>query len=134
MKNLVRVLSLALVAVLLGAALVSCGGPNADPEKAAEALKEADYLVTTTDSKIGVAAAEEIYDIENLDCIVNAIAKGNAIKIFYFEDAASARDAYDEMEDDIDEILEDIEEKDVVAKCSGKMVYFGTKQAVKDAK
>ncbi len=134
MKNLVRILSLALVVLTLGAALVSCGGPSADPAKAAEALEAADYLVTTTDSKIGVAAAEEIYDIDNLDCIVNAIAKDNVIKIFYFEDAASAKDAYNEMEDDIDEILENIEEKEVVAKCSGKMVYFGTKDAVKAAK
>ncbi len=137
MKNFVRILSLALVAVLLGATLVSCmgfGAPNADPAKAEEALEKAEYLATKTDNAIAIGVVEESLDIEGLECIVSGVAKDNAISIYYFEDAKSAKKAFKAMEEKIDDILDDVDEKDVVAKCSGKMVYFGTKDAVKAAK
>lgn len=134
MKKLVRIISLALVAVLLGAALVSCGGPNADPAKAKAALDEANYLVTETDNDFAIGAVELALGIDDLECVVAGVAKEDAIAIYYFEDAKAAKTAFETMKTKTDKILEDVEEDKVVAKCSGKMVYFGTKQAVKDAK
>ena len=52
MKTFVKVLALSLVAVMMCAVLVSCGGPNKDPKKAAEALEEAGYAVQLVDENM----------------------------------------------------------------------------------
>lgn len=134
MKNFVRVLALTLVAITLGAALVSCGGPNADPAKAKAALDEANYLVTKTDNDLALEITEAALDIDDLECIVAGVAKDDAIAIYYFEDAEAAREAFAELKTKTDKILENVDEENVISKCSGKMVYFGTKDAVKAAK
>ena len=127
MKSLIKVLALSLVMVMMISMFASCfGGPNSDPDKAEEALEEAGYLVTNT--TLG-------YDLEGLDTVVtgykmNSLTDGDAIVILYFEDSKSAKEAWDELKDALDEEDED----DYVVKKSGKMIYAGTKQAVKDAK
>ena len=39
-KTIVRILALSLVAIMMCFALVACDAPNADPDKALEALKD----------------------------------------------------------------------------------------------
>ena len=40
MKKTIKLIALAMAAVILCLALASCGGPNADPDKALAALKD----------------------------------------------------------------------------------------------
>lgn len=134
MKNFVRMLSLALVAVLLGATLVSCfgfGAPNADPDKAEKALDEAGYMVAKIDNEIAVAAAGKSLGVDDLECVVTALADEEAVAIYYFEEADDAKEAFKVIKEKAEK---QEEEYDVVVKRSGKMVYMGTKQAIKDAK
>ena len=139
-----RILSLALVCVLLLGcvfALASCGGPNKDPEKAAKALEDAGYEVDCDvldeATKDGIYAYVEAYlgDPEELD----DDEKFNFIEIYYFEDAESAKEAFkdEEMQEYFEEFKEEVEDDfdvEVIIEQSGKMIYIGTKAAIKAAK
>ncbi len=139
MKKTLRILALAMVTVILTLALVSCGGPNADPDKAEDALKENDYK-TTNDDTLGPAGLK-LVGIDNVDCVVTGTAKIDGeyehVTIWYFDEAEDADKAWDKAEEYADkEQDEDEEAKDSkwVVKKSGKMIYFGTENAIKAAK
>lgn len=127
-KSIIKVLSLTLIAIMMCAVLVSCGGPNADPDKAEKALEDAEYTVMKIDD-------EDMLKLSGIDGLVCAITAFNedeeGIVIYYFEDAAAANEAWEDIEEEAKEAMED--EEDIVCKKSGKMIYYGTKQAVKDA-
>lgn len=129
MKTATRILCLALVSVLLCATLVACA-PASDPEKAASALKDAGYTVDTTATKIGVKLIAD--DVTDVVSAVN-LKTENAIIIIYFESSSAAKDAEEEIKKYTDEAKSD-DESDWVFKRSGKMIYAGTKDAVKDAR
>ncbi len=145
MKKSIRILALAMVTVVLCLALASCGGPNADPTKAYEALKENDGLVPTkTDAdgglfEAGAIALLKVAGVDNVTNVVSATGKIDGefatVTIIYFESAA---DAKDEMEDAKkyanDDKDDDAKDSEWVFKQSGKMIWFGTKNAVKAAK
>ena len=134
MKNVLRLTTLALVLVMMLSCLASCfGGPNADPEKAEEALKDNDYDVLVVDEKVALA----FYGLDNLECVITASSEedeDDGIIIFYFEEKEDAKDAFDS--EIFEELAEEAKEEmdDVVVKQSGKMIYIGTKNAVKAAK
>ena len=133
MKNVLRLTTLALVLVMMLACLASCfGGPNADPEKAEEALEDNDYEVMVVDEKAALA----FYGLDNLECVVSASSEDedDGIVIFYFEEKEDAKDAFDSKI--FEELAEEAEDEldDVVVKQSGKMIYIGTKNAIKAAK
>lgn len=132
MKTFVKVLALSLVAVMMCAVLVSCGGPASDPDKAAKALEDADYIVVKADDKVSLALYETM-GVKKLECVITAYNEDEeGIVIFYFEDKAAANDAWETIEEEAKEATKD--EEDIVIKKSGKMIYYGTKQAIKDAK
>ena len=58
-KSIIKVLSLTLIAVMMCAVLVSCGGPNADPDKAEKALEDAEYTVMKIDDEDMLKLATE---------------------------------------------------------------------------
>ena len=159
MKKLARILSLVLVAVVLCAALASCGAkPAENADDAVAALKENGY------------------DAAKVGDVVTGEKDGEFIAINYCTDEASAKDAYEEAQEELaeakeqlakaeeelekaeaeleevkdDAILKPIAEAAVevaqnaldklkmYAECeigqSGNMVWMGTKQAIKDAK
>ena len=128
-KSIIKVLSFALVAVMVCAILVSCGGPNKDPKKAEAALKEAGYQVVLMENE---KADEE-------GCVATIVAsKGltDTIVIAYYDTAANAKAAYAEAEKAYETAKAAYEALgiDYVCKRSGKIVYMGTKDAVKAAK
>jgi len=141
MKTTLRILALSLVAVLLVGALAACG-PNKDPKKAAQKLKDAGYEVisVTKGDTLGdaaIAAAEKALDITGLEAAVVG-SKGESeddaeyVSIYYFDTAAHAKDAFDKLKKDFEEETKE-SKKDVVIKKSGKLVYGGTKAAIKAA-
>ncbi len=134
MKNVLRLTTLALVLVMMLGALVSCGAPNADPEKAEEALEDAGYEVSV-DSKLAPAAYKAM-GVDGVDCVLSAINldedEEGILFVVYFDEAADAKEAFEDIKKDAEEEMED--EEDFVCKRSGKMIYYGTKNAVKAAK
>lgn len=128
-KTILRVVALALLAVMMCTALVACGGPNKDPEKAKEALEDAGYTVVLNDGGLlGDMALPE-----GAEATLSAF-KGDDefIMVVYYEDTDALNDAWEEAQEEAEELQEEYE--DIVCKKSGKMIYMGTKQAVKDAK
>ena len=136
MKKFAKVMAVALVAVMVLAVLVACG-PASDPDKAVKALKDNGYA-----SAVKVSASG--YSYKGLTAVVTA-SKGlvgallgnddfQTITIYYFEDTASANDAWEKIKSDSDKDKEKNKDSDWVCKKSGKVIYYGTKQAVKDAR
>ncbi len=139
MKNAIRILCLALVALMLVPALVACA-PAKDPAKAEAALKEAGYT-TTNDTKLAPAAyklAELNLDAKVTGTKITKDDEGNTViehvSIYYFADSENAKKAMEKVEKDADEEKKEEESNWVSATRSGKIVYYGTKQAIKDAK
>lgn len=119
-----------LLLVLAPMFLVASCAPNANPDKAKEALEEKNYIV----AKLPTSTYEELGGLETVvtGTKMNGLEVEEAIIIFYFESSKDASKAWEEAKEEMSEGLKD--EEDVVAKKSGKMIYVGTKQAVKDAR
>ena len=128
-KSIIKVLALTLVAVMMCAVLVSCGGPNANPDKAKAALEEAGYTVVLNKGEGLIGGALLPNDVE---ASLVAYKNGEYIAITYYKEAAGANEAWDEAQEDAKELEDEYE--GLVCKKSGKMIYIGTEQAVKDAK
>ena len=173
MKRIIRVLALMLVAAMLCVALVACGStPNKDPEKAKDALEDNGYEVRLVDDenvlemyghdglvacifaskidpKIDLDAKDESWAALDGELVIYDLAI-----IFYFEDEDAARNAFVDLEA---ELNDDIEwEADLVADetnennkalnvevtvkfdwqkavLDGCMIYVGTSGALSDA-
>ena len=136
MKKSIRLLALAMVTVMLCLTLASCGGPNADPDKAVDALKENGVTWAGKDAVI-IPGALKIMGVEGVDTVVSGTGKIEDeyahITIIYFEDSASAKDAWEDVQEFADG-KKNKDAKDWVCKKSGKMIYFGTKAAIAAAK
>ncbi len=130
MKKTLRILALAMVTIILTLALVSCGGPNADPSKAKVALEDKGYNVTKIDAdgnflEKGVLGAMELAGIDDIANVITASNDdGEKITIIYFEDKEAAKAE-----------LEDVQDySKAECKLSGNMIYYGTEAAIKAAK
>lgn len=139
MKKAIKLIALSLVLVMAVLALASCAAPNADPDKAKASLEDNDYEVQKLSGKLSTAAISAIIG-EDVDCVVTAQKldkeeeKLDAICILYFEDAENANDAWEKAQDYAKDAKDDdVEDSDWVVEKSGKMIWFGTKDAVKAA-
>lgn len=131
-KTFIKIMALTLVAVMACTMLVSCGGPNADPDKAVEALKDNDYVVEKLDGKISLAVVSAFAgDVEAVVLGVSEDGK-EAVTIFYYEDSKAANEAWDDVKKEMEK--ENDDETKLVIKKSGKMIYAGTEAAIKAAK
>ena len=139
MKNVLRLTTLALVLVMMLSCLASCfGGPNADPDDALAALKENGVTWAAKDNTV-LPGVYKLLGVDNVECVVSGTGKIDGeyahVTIIYFEEKDDANDAWEkiqkESEDDKKEADEDSE---WVCKKSGKMIYYGTKEAIKAAK
>lgn len=137
MKKFVSVLSLVLVAAMLCVSLVSCGGPAKNPDDAVAALKDNGY--TAAKDTIIVPAALKVAGVDGVDAVISgtktADDKLETVTVVYFTDKDAAATAFEKVEKYADENKDDkAEESDWVVKQSGAMIYYGTAQAIKDAK
>lgn len=138
MKNILKVAAIAMVTVMLCLTLASCGGPNADPDDALAALKENGISWAAKDNTV-LPGVYKLLGVDNVECVVSGTGKIDGeyahVTIIYFEEKDDANDAWEkiqkESEDDKKEADEDSE---WVCKKSGKMIYYGTKEAIKAAK
>ena len=150
MKKTLRMLALVMAVLMCIFAVVACDSnkdanedtekkeevikPNSDPAKAKENLEKAGYEVILMDD-------ESTLKLSGIDGLVAAITamKGDGeedaqgVSIYYFKDADSAKKA--EENEFIKAAIEAAkEEKDVSTGISGKILWMGTKAAVKAAK
>ena len=139
MKKAIKLIALSLVLVMAVLALASCAAPNADPDKAKAALEDNGYSVQKLSGKISTAAISAIIG-EEVDCVLTAqkvdkeAETFDALCVLYFEEAGDADDAWEKAQDYAEDAKEDdVEDSDWVVEKSGKMIWFGTKNAVKAA-
>ena len=138
MKNVLRFAAVAMVTIMLCLTLASCGGPNADPDDALAALKENGVTWAAKDNTV-LPGVYKLLGVDNVECVVSGTGKIDGeyahVTIIYFEEKDDANDAWEkiqkESEDDKKEADEDSE---WVCKKSGKMIYYGIKEAIKAAK
>ncbi len=141
MKTFAKILCLSLVAVMLCATLASCA-PAAKAEDALAALKENGYTAVKSDL-LGAAGLAAL-GIKGVDSVVTGTKTETkddkttveTITIIYFTDANSAKTAEEKVTSKSDEEKKNNKDEDSnwVFKRSGKMIYFGTKAAVKAAR
>ena len=134
MKKFIKLIALSLVLVMSVALLASCAAPNKDPDKAVEALKDNGYVAVKSD--ILGAAGLYALGVKDVDAVVTGTKteddKLETVTVIYFKDKDAANTAWEKVQDYAEDKKDD--NTDWVVKKSGAMIYFGTKQAVKDAK
>ena len=128
-KSIIKILALTFVVVMACTMLVSCFGPNADPDKAKASLEDAGYTVVLNKGD-GLISGALLPD--GVDATLVAYKDGEYIAISYYEEAADANDAWEDAQEEAAKLEEKYE--GIVCKKFGKMIYVGTEQAVKDAK
>lgn len=131
MRKILKIVSIIALFAILATVLVACI-PN-DPAKAEDNLKDAEYTVFAyKEDDVGFKAATgflEIIGVKNVTAFVTAIKGEDGIALIYFEDSAAAKENYTAIEEYYKE-----EDEDAVIKRSGKVIYAGTEQAIKDVK
>ena len=130
MKRIFKITALTLAMLMMALTFVACA-PAADPAKAEAALEENGYAVTMKDGKLVEVIAMAL-GIDDLDAQVTAVSKEDIddfITIYYFETKEAADKAWDKVKEEAEE-----KDDDLVIKKSGKMIYYGTKNAVKAAR
>ena len=150
MKKTLRMLALVMAVLMCIFAVVACDSnkdakedtekkeevikPNSDPAKAKENLEKAGYEVMLMDDE----SVLKLLGIDGLVAVISAMKgtdaeEADAISIYYFKDSDSAKKAKEN--EIIKEAIEAAkEEKDVSTGISGKILWMGTKAAVKAAK
>ena len=140
MKTFAKILCLTIAAVMLCVVFASCA-PAAKAEDALAALKDNGYTAVKDDNII--PAGLKLLGANGVETVVSGSKvdsdnKFQTITIVYFgssSDAKKAEESVKKYADDKEkEDKEKAEESDWVFKRSGKIVYFGTKAAVKAAR
>ena len=130
-KSIVRILALSLVAVMMCVVLVSCGGPNADPDKALASLKDNEY--SAAEDKLLIPTALRLLGVDDIDTVITGTNKdGEHVTVIYFEDKDAANDAWEDVQEYFEETSD--EDSNWTIKKSGAMIYWGTSAGIKAAK
>lgn len=136
MKKTLRFIAVAMVAVIVCLALASCGGPNSNPDKALESLKKNGVTFAAKDT-VFIPRALKAFGVEGVTDAVSGTGfikeKAAHITIIYFESAAAANNAFEGVEKYSNTIKNDDLKDNWVFEKSGKMIYFGTPEAIKAA-
>ena len=127
--KLIKQFSLLTLVCVLFLSLVACAPKNA--EKAEEKLEKAGYEVEVADSKIELAILEA-FGIKNVEAAVAAYSENGEefVMAFLFEEKADAKEAMESIGKYFEDELGDDYSGSV--KRSGKWIYTGTEQGMKD--
>ncbi len=135
-KTIIKIMALALVAIMMCAILVSCDAPNSDPSKALQSLKDNGYVAEKLDSSIALGVLK-LAGIDDVTAVVSGTAnkddKTEHVTIIYFEDKDAADAEWEDVQKYMDDEKDD-KDSDWVIKKSGSMIYYGTKEGIKAAK
>ncbi len=118
-------LTLCLLCLIL---LGSCAVPNADPEKATASLEDAGYTVKEK------RVAGLIHFGEGLTYALEGSRGDDVIYVLYYENEEAAKKAFSTARTLGESYRpQNVDERDWISERSGKCIYFGTKQAARDA-
>lgn len=142
----IRSAALALTMILVVAALAACGMSN-NPKATKEALETKGYEVESVigDNDLEAQAqldgmSDEMHITAGELVAMIAAVKGEDdaaefIYIYYFKDSAVANRFWDSNQKELNDLKEEYKDfEDFELKKDGSVVYFSTKQAVKDCK
>ena len=133
MKKTMKLIALALVLTLSVVMLASCFGPNADPDKALEALEDNGYKAA--EDKYILPAIFAGLGIKDVDVVISGTDviddKTEHVTIVYFEDADAAEAAWNDLKEYAEKEDKDEKDTDWTINKFGKMIYWGTKAAIK---
>ena len=136
MKKTLRLLAFALLTAMLCITLASCSAPNSDPDDALAALKDNGITWAGKDA-VAIPLALKVLGVDGIDTVVTGTGEIDEefahVTIIYFEEKDDANDAWEKVQEYADDERDD-EASDWVCKKSGKMIYYGTKAAIKAAK
>lgn len=135
-------LVVAVIALISVATMALVGCVPSDPAKAEANLKDAGYEVMVTRAsdgtgvKLGLNAVADgcVAMVTAMKATIsNDDADFDGVVIYYFNDGAKAKAFYEEQKAEYDELSDEEKEGMKVGK-SGKVVYAGSKDAIKAAK
>lgn len=138
MKKVLSIVCLLALTVCCLFSFASCGAPNSDPDEALAALKENGVTWAAKDT-VAIPTALRVLGVEGIDCVVSGTGKIDDeyahVTIIYFKESDDANDAWETVQDYADDKKDDkAEDSEWVCKKSGKMIYYGTKNAIDAAK
>lgn len=132
MKKFAKIMVLVMVIAMSLALLVSCG-PNRDPDKAISALENNHYVASKY-----TRLPEELADIKGIETVISALqkidGKSDSVTIFYFESSKAANDAWDKINEYVNDLNKYYDNSDFTINISGSMIYYGTEAAIKAAR
>ena len=119
MKKFTKILAVCMLVVMVAMTFASCGVLSIDLYKSAEKLAKKDYYceISNDDGELWLEAEEDDGD--------------NWVEIIKFDSVDDANDYLEEIEDEMNYYGD--HEEDVTYGRKGKVVYWGTVDAVKDA-
>ena len=129
------VLITAIIAVVMVSMLVltACAVPASNPDDAKAALVKNGYVAEV--DKDYMPGILSMAGIKGVDSVLVATKGGQqALVIMYFKTADDAKTAWEEAKSYMEKEEKDSKSSDYVVGKSGKMIYGGTKEAVKAAK
>ena len=137
MKKVLSIVCLLALTVACLFTMISCGGPNSNPDEAVAALKD-NGIAAAKDDKL-IPGLLKIAGIDGVDCVVSGTGEIEDeyahITIIYFNDADAAEAEWEDVQKYAeDEKSDEAEESNWVCDKSGKMIYYGTKNAIAAAK
>ncbi len=133
-KRIIVSISLILAIVMCVAVLCACA-PNSDPNKAVSALSDKGY--TAGQDNTIIPSALRLFGVKDIDCVVSGTKKVGddieSVTIVYFSSKSAADNNWAKMQEYVDD-QEEKDDSDYEIKKSGKMIYWGTDQGIKDAR
>lgn len=124
MKKTLRLTSLALVLMMV-LTLTSCVPGTST--KAKEKMEKKEYTVIEL-AGTPAETAWKVFGIEGVTASITATKGSDLVKALYFNKSSDAKKVMEKVE----KYVGDKEEKGSAIKRSGKVIYFGTEQAMKD--
>ncbi len=139
MKHTMKLVALSLVLLMSVAMLAACvAAPNADPEKAVDSLKDKGY--TAAEDTLIIPNALKLAKVKDVKSVISGTKidsendnKVEHITVVYFSDSKAADTAWDKVKEYAEDDKED-DDSDWTIEKSGAMIFWGTKNAVKDAR
>ncbi len=127
-KSVIKTIAFSLLVAIICAFLSACA-PAANPDRAAKALEDAGYTVlySNEEGDIGSVALPE-----GVEAYISAYNEDDYIYIKYYNDKQTAQENWDAVKTEIERLQQ--YDEDIVYKISGRIIYYGTKQAIKDAR
>ena len=133
-----KLLAMALL-VCVCLSIVACGIAK-DPADLKKKMEDKDYEVMMSEKETEVKGYLTMLGLptDGATAIITAFNDDEeGIVVIYYEDAKAAGEAYDKLQENWDDLMEELDEEDRADyKCgkSGTAIYYGTKDGIKDAK